>query len=358
MLNRLRLASSAIIGSSKRAKTNHLLRFSSSSVAEASEKIKLHWLDLRASGLSMMERLSLEEALLRHDPERSWILVGTHDPWPHKYLDETTVPLPSYISSGSRPSRDCLVVMGIGGKPDQLLNIPKVKEDQVLVCKRFSGGGTVVLDSSSLWTTVIGRNHDFTHVQAYPKEIMEWSAQEVFGPTFDHLTETALKKPEDGKMTLVLDSKSGASTESKVYHMPKSASTQEVVADIPKFALRENDYVFGDLKMGGNAQSIIKGGWLHHTSFLWDYDPDNMEYLKLPAKRPDYRGDRPHDEFLVKLKPYFGNKNLFFKSLLHACQQSFDVNKVTLPEAMEVIDGNLGGMGQWWETNRTRIVDF
>lgn len=306
----------------------------------------------------MMERLSLEEALLRHDPQdRCWILVGTHEPWPHKYLNDGVVPLPSYVSS--IPNTDCLVVMGIGGKPDQLLNIPKVKEDQVLVCKRFSGGGTVVLDSSSLWTTVIGRNHDFAHVQAYPKEIMEWSAQEVFGPTFDHLTETAQQQSSGrGQKTLVLDSKSCSATENigKLYQLPNSSTTQTADTDIPKFALRENDYVFGDLKMGGNAQSIIKGGWLHHTSFLWDYDPDNMRYLTLPVKRPAYRGDRPHDEFLVKLQPYFGNKNAFFQSLLHACQQSFEVEKITLPEAIEVIDKQLGGMGAWWESNRTRIV--
>lgn len=49
------------------------------------------------------------------------------------------------------------------------------------------------------------------------------------------------------------------------------------------------DYVFGDRKFGGNAQSIIKHRWIHHTSFLWDYDNKNMSYLKLPAKAPKYR---------------------------------------------------------------------
>jgi hypothetical protein len=109
----------------------------------------LYWLDLRASGLSMLERLSLEEALLRHD-DRNWAIVGTHQPWNHKYL--TKASLPTYISSelGSSqeriPNQECMIVMGIGGKPSKLLNIPKVKQDNVLVTKRFSGGGTVVLD--------------------------------------------------------------------------------------------------------------------------------------------------------------------------------------------------------------------
>eukprot|EP00968_Pinguiococcus_pyrenoidosus_P003776 scaffold251_cov230-Pinguiococcus_pyrenoidosus.AAC.7 len=34
--------------------------------------------------------------------------------------------------------------------------------------------------------------------------------------------------------------------------------------------LVENDYVVGDRKFGGNAQSITSGRWLHHTSFLFE----------------------------------------------------------------------------------------
>lgn len=49
------------------------------------------------------------------------------------------------------------------------------------------------------------------------------------------------------------------------------------------------DYVFDDRKFGGNAQSITKHRWIHHTSFLWDYEVKNMSYLKLPAKAPEYR---------------------------------------------------------------------
>ena len=105
----------------------------------------------------MLERLSLEEALLRHD-DRNWAVVGTHEVGvDHKYLSPQAVRLPDYISSSSSMHPDCLIVMGIGGKPEHLLNIDRVREDQVLVCKRFSGGGTVVMDTNSLWTTVIGR---------------------------------------------------------------------------------------------------------------------------------------------------------------------------------------------------------
>lgn len=49
------------------------------------------------------------------------------------------------------------------------------------------------------------------------------------------------------------------------------------------------DYAFGSRKFGGNAQSITKNRWVHHTSFLWDYDVSNMDYLKLPMRAPEYR---------------------------------------------------------------------
>ena len=75
--------------------------------------------------------------------------------------------------------------MGIGGKPERLIDIESAKNDGVLVLKRFSGGGTVVVDHSSLWTTIIGRNDLLPEVKPYPREIMAWSADVIFGPAFE-----------------------------------------------------------------------------------------------------------------------------------------------------------------------------
>ena len=49
------------------------------------------------------------------------------------------------------------------------------------------------------------------------------------------------------------------------------------------------DYVFGERKFGGNAQSFSSGRCCHHTSFLWDYDAHRMDLLSNPAKQPEYR---------------------------------------------------------------------
>lgn len=49
------------------------------------------------------------------------------------------------------------------------------------------------------------------------------------------------------------------------------------------------DYCFGEKKFGGNAQAITRKRWLHHTTFLWDFDRNSMELLKHPANAPAYR---------------------------------------------------------------------
>ena len=183
------------------------------------------WLDLRGSGLCMIERLSLEEALLRHTTH-NWIIIGTHDVWPPKYYHKN-IDLPEYItttsdSTSTFPNTDCMVVMGIGGKPTKLLNIDNILKDQILVIKRFSGGGTVVMDHNSVWTTIIGRTSDLSDVEPYPRSIMEWSADTIFGPTFDKLnSQTSLLKNKNNnsntsnnnnnnkmQKTLVMDTKS------------------------------------------------------------------------------------------------------------------------------------------------------
>lgn len=72
-----------------------------------------------------------------------------------------------------------------------------------------------------------------------------------------------------------------------------------------EFLLNENDYCVGQRKWGGNAQSLVKDRFLHHTSILWQTDLKRMErYLRLPPleMRPEYRRDRPHSDFVVGLQ--------------------------------------------------------
>lgn len=150
--------------------------------------------------------------------------------------------------------------MGISGNPQALIHLEKLQNEQIPIIRRFSGGGTVIVDENTLFITFIMAKRD-VDIQAFPEPILRWSA-EVYKEAWK----------------------------------------------IPHFQLIENDYCIKDLKIGGNAQYIQKDRWLHHTSFLWDFDPKNMEYLLMPPKRPKYRLDRPHHEFLTCMKKHAKSK--------------------------------------------------
>jgi lipoate-protein ligase A len=125
------------------------------------------------------------------------------------------------------------------------------------------------------------------------------------------------------------------------------------------FELKENDYVFGQLKFGGNAQSIVKDRWLHHTSFLWDFQSRHMEYLAMPEKRPEYRQSRTHGAFLTRLKDATlrEERGALFRELESELAQHFQVHSHKEEEVYaEVIEEKLGGLVAWAEKARTKNV--
>src|SRR6056300_777388 len=135
----------------KRFAAQMAVRWSQSSAALP----KLSWLDLRGAGLSAAERLAIEELLLRHDPlERCWGIVGLHEPTQNRFLNFA---LPPYdwntqrkIANSQRDdeyghehegqiNQSCTIILGIGGKPEKLINLDAARNDGVLVLRRFSG---------------------------------------------------------------------------------------------------------------------------------------------------------------------------------------------------------------------------
>lgn len=157
--------------------------------------------------------------------------------------------------------------MGISGKPEQLIDLQKVRQDSIPVIKRFSGGGTVIVDEETLFITFIFQKETLP-IAPFPEPILRWTA-DLYKQSWQ----------------------------------------------IPHFDLRENDYVIGEKKCGGNAQYIKKERWLHHTSFLWNYQKKNMDYLLLPAKRPTYRQERSHEAFLTPLHPHAKSPDDLIQSL-------------------------------------------
>ncbi len=175
--------------------------------------------------------------------------------------------------------------MGISGRPEELLNLEKVKQDKVPIIQRFSGGGTVIVDEDTLFFTFIFSKDDVLHIHAFPEPILRWSGN-LYTKSFQ----------------------------------------------IPGFYLIENDYAINLKKCGGNAQYIKKDRWLHHTSFLWDYQEKNMEYLLLPAKRPIYRESRRHTDFLCTLKSFAPSKESLIQKLRAELAHHFELVDVKLED--------------------------
>uniref|UniRef100_A0A0A9AHZ2 BPL/LPL catalytic domain-containing protein n=1 Tax=Arundo donax TaxID=35708 RepID=A0A0A9AHZ2_ARUDO len=210
------------------------------------------------SGAPILRQLHLEERLLRHTGD-NWCIIN----------DGTTPPT---------------IVMGVSGRVSELVEIQPVLRDRVPVVRRFSGGGTVIVDQGTMFVTLICNKTAVDGLQPFPRDIMSWTSK-LYGKVFEGFGE---------------------------------------------FHLRENDYAFNHLKFGGNAQSITKNRWVHHTSFLWDYDVKNMDYLKIPKRAPEYRLERNHTDFLCRMKEYMPSRSVFTDRVITALREHFSVKPTDL----------------------------
>ncbi len=233
-----------------------------STASPKADRRPVHLLQLQ--NVPILEQLRIEEALLRAD-DRDWCITNF----------------------GSTPA----IVMGISGKQDELVHEANRSACNLPVIRRFSGGGTVVVDESTCFATFIF-NSTTLSIDPFPQPIMRWT-EDFYRPLFH----------------------------------PK------------EFLLRENDYVFGERKFGGNAQYLAKGRWLHHSSFLWDYDHRKMSALAIPKRTPAYRRDRPHEEFICKLKEEISGVTLdkFAESIGCRLATLFSVVPVSIDEMGDIL---------------------
>lgn len=224
---------------------------------------------VRCAGVPVLRQLRLEEALLRAGTG-SWAV-----------LNDAAAPDPP------------TVVLGVSGKVRELVDVEAAVADGVRAVRRFSGGGTVLVDGgTALYGLVVARAH-LPHVAPFPEPLMRWSAA-VYAEA----------------LRVAAPSESG-------------------------FALRAQDFALGARKFGGNAQSITKERWLHHTSVLWDYDEERMaRYLRYPAKTPKYRAGRKHADFLTRLRDVVPDRAGFAGAMRHSLKaHGFTCVDVTLEEA-------------------------
>ena len=229
---------------------------------------------LHFKALPIYEQLQIEEALLRLD-DRNWCIINEGSP--------------------------DAVVMGISGKPEELVNLPALHEKNIPLIKRYSGGGTVIVDHNTVFVSMLCKAA--LHLaKPYPEPIMQWS-ESLYKSVICH----------------------------------------------NDFSLRENDFAIGNLKFGGNAQYITKTKWMHHTTLLWDYDDEKMDLLKLPAKRPKYRSDRTHRDFLCRLKDYVASKEMLVANVKETLNKRYGLEEVDVSLIQDILNQE--------HRKSTRIID-
>jgi lipoate-protein ligase A len=221
----------------------------------------LHLLHLK--NCSILTQLQIEEALLRLD-ERNFCL----------------------INEGSSPA----IVLGISGKVSELVDQEKLRRTPLPLIKRFSGGGTVVVDENTLFLSFICQK-SLCPFPCYPEPLLRWTA-ELYQEAF-------------------------------------------AIAD---FHLRENDYAIGERKCGGNAQYLRKERFVHHTTFLWGFAAERMELLLHPKKTPAYRSGRNHEEFLCKLRDHAPSQDVLIEGVKRVLGKRYRVEEARLEELLPLLE--------------------
>lgn len=92
---------------------------------------------LKLRNVPIFDALRLEEALFRVD-NRTWIITNEWD----------AAGGPSSLTGEHMlPTSATSIVLGISGRVAELVDINRTREAGVPLCRRFSGGGTVVVDT-------------------------------------------------------------------------------------------------------------------------------------------------------------------------------------------------------------------
>jgi len=151
------------------------------------------------------------------------------------------------------------VALGYADKMSTEVNLPFCEANTIPVLRRCTGGGTVLQGPGILNYSLILRIGDSSPVHSIPA------------------TNSFILKRHQKVLTALL----GAPVEMQ----------------------GQTDLAIGGRKFSGNAQRRRKHFLIFHGSFLLHLDIDLLEkVLPMPTRRPEYRADRSHSDFLMNLK--------------------------------------------------------
>ncbi|HXV19049.1 MAG TPA: lipoate--protein ligase family protein [Candidatus Omnitrophota bacterium] len=150
------------------------------------------------------------------------------------------------------------VVLGYSNKTRLEINELSCEADGLTVLRRISGGGTVLQGPGCLNYSL------FLDLRKHPK----------------------------------LD----GITSSNAHIMEKNRVALESLLGLPVRVQGHTDLTIENLKFSGNAQRRKKNYLLFHGTFLYRFDLDKIgKYLAMPEKRPAYRAERAHRDFVMNI---------------------------------------------------------
>jgi lipoate-protein ligase A len=176
-------------------------------------------------------------------------------------------------------SPQTFIVLGRIGKEQDDIDIAAVQKDRIPVLRRTSGGGTVVQGPGCLnYTLVLSKDRDLSLADL--RKSYQWISAKIMEALGD----------------LGIQSK---------FHP---------ISDI---ALASNEK-----KFSGNAQHRGKTFILHHGTILYNFNLSLIsKYLKMPKDIPEYRRNRPHDDFVTNIPLDLTKFKASLKSIFHATEE-------------------------------------
>jgi len=149
------------------------------------------------------------------------------------------------------------VVLGAGGVLSDDVDVDACRRDGVPIVRRSTGGGTVLIGPGCLMFALILRMDNMPELQQIGS-----SYRFILGRIAEGLRDLAPQVEFAGT----------------------------------------SDLAIAGRKFSGNSQQRKRCFLLHHGTILHGMDLERVgDYLKLPPRRPDYRGERSHEGFLMNV---------------------------------------------------------
>jgi lipoate---protein ligase len=163
-------------------------------------------------------------------------------------------------------SPETFVVVGYANKIQAEVDVASCDADKIPIFRRCSGGGTVLQGAGCLNYALILKiteNSPLSEISSTNKYIMDRNREAI-------------------------QSIAGESLSIRVQGHTDLAAAQSSSSVFRKFS--------------GNSQRRHKAFLLFHGTFLLNFNVELIEkYLTFPSRQPDYRADRSHGQFLMKL---------------------------------------------------------